>query len=351
MARAGILTFHSADNYGAVLQCYALSRAVRELGHEPVVIDYRPLVARRAYNRLGLRSGRPVQKLIRRWKFRKFRNKYLPLSERCYLTGESLRADPPKLDCVLVGSDQVWNVHSFRGYDPAFFLDFVSDPKCRRASYAACVGTANDFGPQGDAVSALLMKFEHMSVRNIHSQDIVEKFSGRRPLRVLDPTFMAEFDELVSPPTEREPYIFVYSLRRDENFDKVVATVRAKLGMQVISLGLPFKNARTYYTAGPLDWLSLIRHASFVITNSFHGTCFSIFNHKNFLTMWVSEDKSRRHRDLLEWCGLPNRLVIEPGSVERMTRDDLRVDFSGVDARVAAAKEESRAFLKQALQS
>ena len=93
MARAGILTFHSADNYGAVLQTYALSRAIRALGHEAEVIDYRPLVARRAYNRLGLRSGRPVQKLMRRWKFRKFRNRYLPLSKQCYLTGEALRAE------------------------------------------------------------------------------------------------------------------------------------------------------------------------------------------------------------------------------------------------------------------
>ena len=75
---------------------------------------------------------------------------------------------------MLVGSDQVWNVHSFRGYDPAFFLDFVSDPACRRASYAACVGTANDFGVHGDEVGGLLNKFAHMSVRNIHSQDVVE---------------------------------------------------------------------------------------------------------------------------------------------------------------------------------
>jgi hypothetical protein len=160
---------------------------------------------------------------------------------------------------------------------------------------------------------------------------------------------MASFDEITQPSRETRPYIFVYSLRRDENFDKVVGIVSAKLKLPVISLGMPFKNARTYYAAGPLEWLSMITHASFVITNSFHGTCFSIFNHIDFLTMWVSEDKSRRHNDLLEWVGLPGRMLIDPQRLESMSEHELRVNFAGVDERVATARDESRKFLAEAL--
>jgi hypothetical protein len=347
--RVGTLTFHQADNHGAVLQAYALVAAIRELGHDPRVIDYRPLAARRIYNRFGLRSGIPVQTLVRRWKFRRFRQRYLPVTSRRYLTPEALRANPPDVDCVICGSDQIWNVYSYRSYDPAFFVDFVADPKVRKASYAACMGWADDFGPHSEEIRGLLDRFDRLSVRNIHTQQRVRELTGRTPVRVLDPTFLANFDEITPPSRETEPYIFVYCLQRSEVFDKSVALVSESMRLPVISIGMPFQNARTLYAAGPLQWLTLIRNAKFVITNSFHGTCFSIFNRTDFLTLWLNESKSRRHRDILDWFGLPQRLIVDSASLDAVREKGLRIDFAEVDNRVATAREESWQFLSETL--
>ena len=342
------LTFHQADNYGAVLQAYGLARAIRGLGHSVEIIDYRPAAARKIYNRFGLRSGKVVSVLTRRWRFRRFRRRFLPLTRTVYWTAEELAAQPPELDCVICGSDQIWNVGSYRGFDPPFFLDFAEGRGITRASYAATFAGATDFGPNRERIVELLRGFDHISVRDAESQDIVNSLIGRAVPRVVDPTFLVDFDSVTPPALHPAPYIAVYCLERSESFQRLVEAVSRKLQLPVVAVMTPIEGAKVFRAAGPREWLSVLRHANFVVTNSFHGLCFAIKNHTDFLAAPHSKGPGRL-ADLLGWFDLADRIVTDAGAVEAMSTDELRVDFPRVEEPLQVAIEASRDYLREVL--
>lgn len=348
MAKVGILTFHYANNYGAVLQAYGLAKAVQELGHEVEIIDYRPLAARRMYNRIARRPTRILPSLMHLWRFDRFRRKHLPLS-RTYLSMNDLKKYPPQVDYVVCGSDQIWNISSFRGFDPVFFLAHLDlSMLCpKRISYAATFGNAESLGEHHSQICGLLSRFEQISVRDAKSQKMIEELVGRAAVHVLDPSFLTNYDSITPNRLLSVPYVFAYLLDKSEFVIQAIRLVRDQTGLPIVLLGAKIEGERVQ-RVGPLQWLSLIKHADFVLTNSFHGTCFALKNQKHFV-MLPKEGGMSRLEDILQTANLRERLVTNPVELQRAL--NVNIDYRDVSVKLEQARERSLNFLRNALES
>lgn len=349
MSRVGILTFHQADNYGAVLQAYGLAKTIEGLGHGVVVIDYRPEAARRHYGRRPpLRH--PVSLVATyqlRRRFSQFRERCLPLSE-VYLTEGDLRRRPPDVDYVVCGSDQIWNVSSFRGFDPAFFCSFVEGDTPVRVSYAASFGNArqSDLDANRERIRELLGRFEHLSVRDARSQDIVQGVAGRSSAHVLDPCLLGDFEAIMQGRARKGAYIVAYFRSHDRTTTAAVRRLSQALGLPVVSIERNI-GVGAVVRPDPCGWLSLMRHASFVCTNSFHGLCFSMINRTQFIVL-PNPGRMSRIEDVLATAGLQHRLVSDAEAIEEALQQI--IDFDAVDLRIQEEARRSREFLALALQ-
>lgn len=355
MAKVGIVTFHNSMNHGAVLQAYGLARAIHEMGHDALIVDYLSPSQRRVFyeRSLGETIGmlRYPRTFVLEWKkrrsFRGFRRDFLPLTREQYGNVEELRRDPPAVDVLVCGSDQIWNIHtgSTGGFDRAFFLDFGA-PSLRRVSYAACVGDTEPFELREKA-DALLERFDHVSVRDAKSESAVLELTGRRPARVLDPSFLTDYSAIAARRLLKRPYCFAYVFGRTPLIERAIRLIQDEMGLPVVSLNRFSVETTVMYGAGPLEWLSLMRHADYVLTNSFHGTCFALIWQKNFVTLPVRETRQFRLDDLLETAGLETRLVL--GTDQLMQAIRTPVDHSRATECIVAARDHSLAYLAQAL--
>ncbi len=346
MARVSVLTFHYSNNVAAMLQAYGLVKALENEGHTVEVIDYRPLSVRNACEgHLPRHPRKRFRTMLFRWRIRGFRGAFLPLS-RTYLTMEELKQDPPNADYVVCGSDQVWNIHSpVRGFDATFFLDFLPDRGPRRISYAASFGDGYDLGRNQEPICALLSRFDHISVREIEGQNLVRKLIDRSAIHVLDPSFLTDYNPITPRPIISQPYILTYCFRKTSLAVDAVQHLRQKLNLPVVSIKTSFDKSRLVYP-GPLQWLSLMHHASFVCTDSYHGTCFSLKNGTQFMTFPYVGGNSRLE-DVLRTVGLEDRFVDNDNKLKTALQSS--VNYTVVSPRIESARKESFMFLREAL--
>lgn len=281
VCRTGILTFHDADNQGAVLQAYALQSALRRIPDVlPEIIHYR-CEAVEATKKITVKCLRDAMKAIpmmvyyaiKHRGFQTFRKKYLELSSSRYSRATIGRA-AEAYDVYITGSDQVWNL-GCSGNDSTYFLDFVSEKK-RRSSYAASMGNCQ-YGPQErQTIADELKKFDYISVREGSSIGKLEQMGISGAQVHLDPVFLLNRQEwlpVMSRRLLREKYVFVYLIQEDVNVFAAARDYAQKHGCKIISN----KTSLKYILNGsPSDFLSWIYYAEAVFTNSFHGTAFSV---------------------------------------------------------------------------
>ena len=347
--RIGIMTFHYSFNYGAVLQAYGLCKAIRDLGHSPQVIDYRPKAARHFLGQWGIRSRTPWSTLVRKLRFRWFIARQFPLTPRRYWDEADFRKHPPECDVLVCGSDQPWNIQSSRGFDRPFFLDFLHDAPVGRISYAPSFGLTRDLGPHRDEIARLLSKFDAISVRDRPSAAIVRELTGREPCYVMDPCFLTDFDEITDPRPIKNDYLLVYASPLTKEYRQMIQGIARSRGLRIVSVrsGFPGGNV-AYRAAGIPQWLRLFRDARFICTNYFHGTVFSIKFMKPFL-LFPRHGNESRMIDLIERCGLSNRYVAAPSDHMDKGWDDA-VDYDAAAAGIAQAIDVSRRYLKSAIE-
>jgi hypothetical protein len=355
--RVGVLTFHWADNYGAVLQAHGLCQTLKSLGHVVRFIDYVLPTERLAWGRgWGLRSGRqlPVN-VLRRFRYEKFRHDHLPLSRPCH-TAEDLRAVSAEFDAVIVGSDQVWNGNILRFDDAPYFLDFVDKRCCRRISYAACFGERDQPRQTLEVAALLLPEFGSLSVRNEMSADLVSDLSGRAATVVLDPTLLHDFSDVFKPSPRKASYIAAYHVSKDAANvslgQKIQRAARQHLQLPIVAIGpdaVSVHGDSAIVSAGPSEWLRLLHGASFICTDSYHGTLFATKYRKPFIT-W-SGLRTARISSFLDTCGLRSRLIGSPESSVPKELLETPIDYDAVFERLVPRINASRTFLESALGS
>lgn len=306
MNKIGILTFHRAVNYGAVLQAYALKRTLNAHGGDAHVIDYRNPDIERAYGVFffgGVRSLRGIVagianvpvKLIKNYKFRRFCRRLLGLdTDGRNVAG--LRSLNKKYDAFVTGSDQVWH-HGRSGFDKAYFLNF-SDVK--KYAYAASFGFDKLDDEYKASYKQLLQDYQRISVREAQGAEIVRDLLGTPADVVLDPTLLLDKQSWLevaecSDIMRRVPsqYILLYVFELTPSLKDYILGLSAKTGLKIVwiqaAMSQKLPNTIRLFTASPEDFVALMAGAAYVVTNSFHGTAFAINFEKEFHTELLPE--------------------------------------------------------------
>jgi hypothetical protein len=355
MTKVGILTYHCTTNFGATLQAYALSQVVKGQGYDVEFIDYRPTQLMALFRKNLYFSGKLlfhrnfIANAIRAKKMREFLLSQMELSEKTYTNREELKTGNHQYDVVICGSDEIWNIQSpFTGFDPSYFFDFISHSNSRKVSYAASFGSTDSLGNYKEAVCQLLQQFHAIAVRDSNSVKLVSD-CNLNATKVLDPTLLGDYSKIIKIPKVDKKYILVYGgLTKEES--NYVKTVAANEGLEIISVGEPWKYApkANYVGVGPGEWLGYFYGASYVFTNFFHGSIFSIIYKKPF-TVFSRSDKSIKVVDLLTDLGIPERIVTADmlPKLDKKLNTNLNLNYTKLQEKIEASKD----YLYKALSS
>lgn len=323
--KVGILTYHCAYNFGALLQCYALQEFLKSIGHESFVLNYRPQYIEtkkpginiRMLIRNPLRWGKYIlterNKLIEFYTdFSQFENEYLNLSKTC-TTKSEFEQICSQMDGVIIGSDQVWN-NKYNGNDDIWFGCWKMNPY-RVMSYAVSAGNPSTNLCNIDNVEDCLNKFSGISVRENILKNVLESRIRKNIECVLDPSLMVNPSiwEKWYKPKMNSKYIVVYQARIDSNVHRIAKIISNDIkDCEIISVDLyenSYRMCDKQVIVPPNDFVSLIRFAECVITTSFHGTAFSIITNTPFYTIALNDGMDERSKNLLEELGLENRFI------------------------------------------
>lgn len=317
--KIGIITFHFALNYGAALQTYALQKVLFEMGHVPKIIDYRPAYLTDSYKwswRCGSFNFKNLILPTLNKKFNKFCNSYMQFTPLSYRTLEELRENPPEADAYICGSDQIWN-SDLTGYDSAYFLKFGKE-HTKRISYAASLGKDRLKELDENQIKSYLKDFDFVSVREKSGVQLVSNNTTNAVDLVLDPTLLVtDYKPLLKKRIyEQKKYVLVINLQNNPLLNQTAELVSNELKLPIINLNnysakfWKFKGTRMF--PSPEKYLELIKLSEYVITNSFHGTIFSIIFNKRFLTTSLSGKNYQRNcrmTDLLNSLGLSDHFI------------------------------------------
>lgn len=340
MRKIAILTFHKSINYGSVLQTWALCNILKK--YEVEVIDYepekykylyslfRPVHLSRPYN-IRYNMYRLID-CVSLWnqinKFKVFRNEKLNLVHPCTYNNCDYNKIFSDYDAIITGSDQIWNVRAI-DCDPIFFLPFKFDGI--KIAYACSINDM-DFTENkvDDELRANILDYNFISLRELSGVKKLSEFINHKKIvyNTLDPTLFntkEDFMTITSPRIIECPYIFLYNVwsntagveaakKISKIFNLPVYTAVTRLGSMSIrkieSNGIHVAKKDT----SPEDFLSLICYSDFVITESFHGTAFSLIFEKQFISINDTDNAGNRKNDerlesILEIMGLSNRYI------------------------------------------
>ena len=357
--KIGILTFHCAANYGAVLQAYGLQSYLRSLGHDVHVIDYRPEYLLKPYRvfRMPVRNCNLVTKLklaIRallvapvRWRrnvlFDRFRKRYLNVA--------SFDLDSPNndFDAFVFGSDQIWNPRITWGFDRVYFGDFPAAMGKKKIAYAASAGSTANISNKEECLS-LLANFQKISVRETELAGYIKENMKMDVPVLCDPVLLGGrslYAGLAELPKVKKPYLLLFQLSRKKAVVKYAENLAKKSDMEFIELAPVFeslKNCRMKQTFSLEQFIGYIVNAEYVLTSSFHGSVFSVLFRKNFNVISVDRDNDKRAVSLLERLGLGDRIAcIEDNPCIS------EVDYAGVDGRMEELLKESAEYISSTL--
>ena len=349
-------------NYGSFLQAYGLRRLLEERGCEVVFIDYRsgkPVVP---YSRLrallyDIKRMIPFEPVTDRIQYSilgrrpfwiEYRLKYLPLLG----VGSRYRYHED-VDAVVIGSDEVFNClqnNKRVGFTPMLFGQDLGG--ARVISYAASFGYTTPEGLEKagvkETVAGWLKSFQALSVRDRNSFETIRSLTGITPQQHLDPVLMADFDlPEVSLPFDRYCLLYTYGNRPYTQEEKqAILTFCGNNGLELVSIGDVQSWVPHTMTADPFEMLACFSKASFVITDTFHGTVFSNKLNCNFVTR-IRPDNRQKLGDLLEKLGQTGRLIENYDHLQEYYDDP--PSFNETNRIIAGERERTRAYLRENL--
>lgn len=370
MKKASILSFQFADNYGAVLQIYAMSKILENKGFSVEVIDFNPEKLAKPY-KAGLdlsmfkesenikSSIRTIliklftlrRNLRRNKNFEDFRNNYLNLTDDRFYTSQDLdKAESLKLyDVYIVGSDQVWNPAFFEAANDAYFLNFANESSLKIA-YAASI--AEEISEESfDIFEKNLKNFNAISVRESSAKDEIQPITDKDIMVTLDPTLLMKQDfwkTIIPAAPLPKPFILVYDLVKDERIIKVANSIAKELNCKIISYSYHkgYENWHsTFAGCHPTEFLRLYRDAEFVVTSSFHGTAFSLLFEKKFYTI-PHPTRGSRMIDLLNTVGLSDRII---SSLDNEVDSNSQIDYAEANKKLSEMRNDSMCFIDNAI--
>ncbi len=365
MKKIGIITIHRINNYGAMLQSYALNKYLTNQGFDVKTIDFRTSRVAESYKIFSpIKSitsiPRNLQALLYSSKLRKrksnmlnFLKEHLPMTENSYCSNEELKKSPLNYDYYICGSDQIWNVNC-PNYSEAYFLSFVEDGKLK-ISYGASMGEGCVEPGTEEIFKNLLKDFNKISVREEYAKKSLSAVCNKKVDTVIDPVFLLnkeQWNNLLPDFKNKGKYILFYALRGDikgmREFVREISK-KSKLPIIVVTMNLRemlYKNKKRY-DAGPIEFLNLIKNAEYVCTNSFHGVAMSLIFEKKFWA-YANENKKKssfRIYNMLKQFNLQDRIICCNDRVDF----EEEIDYNKVKPLKDLAIERSKTYLKEAL--
>lgn len=350
--KVGILTFHRAVNYGAILQCYALYTILKQLEYDVEVIDYRQPVIEQ--NRLNLRWKHiwgnrlhwgNIYRYLRRYSYRRKISKRFQLFSKRYLrfTSKCVESSiPQNIDLYLIGSDQVWTIAHTGGYDPVLWGSFYHSPKAKICGYAISSNIASIEAIDKKILCESINQFFTLSVREKTIKEELEKYISI-PIRVdVDPTLLLSsqsWDELTDDSwNKKSDYIVVYQARHLPGRESLLYDKACILASQIGNTDIV--DLSTYnYT--PQEFVSIIKHARYVLTSSFHGTVFGLIFHRPMTVFKLNDGHDSRCVDLLKSVGMED-LLKDISWIPTL----VECNYTFFDKRLATLRQSSVDYLK-----
>ena len=348
--KVGILTFHEVFNPGAFLQAYATSQLLQELGYPADIINYNtPGFRYHPLEHLWQLRGKLrtnyltwMDAVRKHWAFRGARKEHFSLPDG-RLTADQLKS--VHYESIIIGSDIVWNFQ-LRD-DPVYFGNgLLAD---RLVAFAPSCGSCPLDGEIPDYVGAGLKNFTRLCARDATTADFVKGTTSKSCPIICDPTFHLAGSPILNGSGTGD-YILVYlipELTSKELLDQIRELSRkTKLPVHAVYYRHMWADRNIMY-CDPFQWIHLIADARLVITNTFHGTLFSILTESNFVLEYspLSESKTR---GIMEDCDLTDRLFNRGSSLERM--NGRATDYSKARSRIAERARGAREYLKEALE-
>lgn len=371
--KASVITLHTVDNYGSVMQTYATQQILRKCGYDVEFVDYwrrDNLPQSRAERML---EGSTLQKLKPLWGINNFTRKAtvsilksvlekqrspmwrflkekVQLTKVRYYSYEELEANPPVADVYITGSDQVWNSIWNQGIDRSYFLDFAPAGKPRIA-FSASIGREQLDTEEIPETKRLLEKYSAISVREQSAVELLASMDIESTL-VLDPTLMLEAEEwrkLATKQKREKPYILIYQLNPNPQMDQYAGQLAQKRGWDVIRIGFGRsdrrKGGKCVMLPSVEEFLGLFCDAVCVLTDSFHATAFSLNLGTDFISVLPGRFGTRIE-SITKLTRTENRILT---SYDDLTVVDRSIDEKNVQNIFTVERKKSFDFLKKAI--
>ena len=366
-----ILSMQRVVNYGSFMQAYALKKVIEAAGHSVTFCDFNAGAPRH----IGVKVKKitiwhklfNLHKLLYKpftyMKYRFFRRQLKQFYKQYALPYLGVKAEKNldySGDLMIIGSDEVFNYtqnHAF-GYVPAFFGHGISASSI--IAYAASAGYANARDVEADnmqhEVSTGLAKFDAIGVRDKNTFELVSRYAPQTPQYVIDPTLLYDFEQEVAAVHQHLAlgYLLVYAYggRIDAAIDvKKISLFAKSKGLRVVSVGFYNDWCDENIVVKPFELLSVFKHASYVVTDTFHGTIFSIKNSKSFVSIIQTENKWGSNASkvgfLLQQLNLSARIMSNADDLAANL--DTPIDYTAVSRVLAGLRASSLQFLNAAL--
>lgn len=355
--KVGVLTFHNAYNYGAILQAYATQEIAKTYGCEVTLVDYQNDSINKFYANKKFRfKTLPKKKFYkipsyiiekffywkRRRAFKKFINKRINLSCSRFFSGDKLFLY--NYDIILIGSDQLWNKKLTGGFDNVYWGEFDTSGHTKKIAWSICMNEINNTQEDYEYIKQHIKNFFAISVREYSLQIYLKTLTQIIFPLTLDPTLILGkkvWEDMCNPVKEKK-YIAVYAVQNEEETIEYARQIARLLNKRIViirSYSKSYLSKENKEHASPTEFLSYIRNADFVVTTSFHGTVFSLIFQKQFVCPIFRENP--RIESLLELVGLDERRVF----INKDIRGLNDIDYTKVTNRIKIAINDTTSFL------
>lgn len=345
--RTLLITLHSINNPGSALQAYALNKFLNENGFDNSIIDYRPF-----YSKIGT----PILKGIIRavvfypnerqtnLKYNAFVKRNMRLTPKRYYSFRQLKRKIPGAECYIVGSDQLWNPDYECGKDKSYTLAFVdSAPKI---SYSTSIGKSSLSEKEIRNLILQIKDFRWLSVREYSTAKLLSERMSKDVNWVCDPVLLlndSDYKALINK-NKYGDYVVMYLAAANPLLDRYIEYLKSDKGIKIIQAGGNLKRINCdihLKNIGPEEFLTLIKHAQFVISGSFHATAFSLLFKKDFC-VFVPESNGERIKSILSLTGLEKRVISAETDFQGATR---HIDYGSADIKLQKFISNSRRSL------
>ena len=375
--KIGILTQPLHDNYGGLLQAYALKEILESLDNEVIIINRRShssnirILASRLKSLILRRPVNPKLKLSKKEKniisnnTLSFRQKHIPNLTQLITTDKGMsKLNKMGFDAYVVGSDQCWRP-KYSSKISNYFLDFAENQKdIKRIAYAASFGVSEWEFNENDSKrsSELAKKFDAISVREDSGVELVNKYLGMDAVHLVDPTMLLTKDHYIRMANEENEIesggnLKVYVLDKTSEKQSFIDSLEKKLRLNQFQV-LPKKrltinkieDINDFVYPNPSRWLRGYQDAKFVVTDSFHGTVFSILFNIPFIALGNERRGMARFESLLKMFGLEDRLIANIDNFDLNSLEHNKINWNAVNCILDKERKKAFEFLKTNLQ-